>query len=195
MPDVAPLVEVVPEPAVPAPAPAQALLTPAATAAEPADTAAGPGVARAELDDPAVAASAPTDEPSGIGEPGTAGRSAAGVEDGSTADAPTEVLLTSAGAGAPGRPSERGTAKRPPSPRPRRASQLRTPPSGSVSSRADGSPPGPEYTIKVNAGSKLFHPPHSPYYRRTRADFWFRSAEEARAAGFTEWTPKKPTTG
>ena len=37
----------------------------------------------------------------------------------------------------------------------------------------------------------LFHRPDSPYYARTRAEVWFRTATDARAAGFTEWTPKK----
>lgn len=55
----------------------------------------------------------------------------------------------------------------------------------------DGSPPSPEYTIKGNAGSKLFHRPSSPYYARTKPDMWFRTAEDATAAGFTEWRPKK----
>lgn len=64
-------------------------------------------------------------------------------------------------------------------------------PEGSVLSLPDGSPPGPDYTIKGNAGSKLFHLPTSPYYERTKAEFWFRSADEAQAAGFTEWTPRK----
>lgn len=73
-----------------------------------------------------------------------------------------------------------------PSPRPRR--QV---PAGGAVALPDGSPPGAEYTIKGNAGSMLFHPPTSPYFARTKAEFWFRTAEDARAAGFTEWTPKK----
>jgi outer membrane biosynthesis protein TonB len=63
--------------------------------------------------------------------------------------------------------------------------------SSGAESLADGSAPGPEYTIKGNAGSMLFHPPSSPYFKRTKAEVWFRTAEEATAAGFTEWTPKK----
>jgi hypothetical protein len=63
--------------------------------------------------------------------------------------------------------------------------------SSGVPAGPDGSAPGPEYTIKGNADSMLFHPPASPYYKRTRAEVWFRDADEARAAGFTEWTPKK----
>lgn len=66
-------------------------------------------------------------------------------------------------------------------------------PSGAALTPAppDGSPPGPEYTIKGKAGSMLFHPPSSPYYKRTKAEIWFRTPEDARAAGFTEWTPRK----
>ena len=64
-------------------------------------------------------------------------------------------------------------------------------PPGAAAALPDGSAPGPEYTIKGNAGSKLFHPPASPYYARTRAEYWFRSADDARAAGFTEWTPRR----
>jgi hypothetical protein len=55
----------------------------------------------------------------------------------------------------------------------------------------DGSPPGPEYTIKAKSGSSLFHGPDSPYFSRTRAEFWFRTAADARAAGLTEWTPRR----
>jgi hypothetical protein len=54
----------------------------------------------------------------------------------------------------------------------------------------DGSAPGPEYTIKGNADSMLFHTPDSPYYARTKAEVWFRDADEARAAGFTELAPR-----
>lgn len=65
---------------------------------------------------------------------------------------------------------------------------------GSARSLPDGSAPGPEYTIKGNAGSKLFHPPTSPYFARTKAEVWFRTAEDATAAGFTAWTPRKRAT-
>ena len=75
------------------------------------------------------------------------------------------------------------------------AAQVRRPPRprppGAVAPLPDGSAPGPEYTIKGNAASMLFHSPGSPYYARTKAAFWFRSADEARAAGFTEWTPRR----
>jgi hypothetical protein len=62
---------------------------------------------------------------------------------------------------------------------------------GSARPLPDGSAPGPEYTIKGKLSSKLFHPPASPYYKRTKAEVWFRSGADAAAAGFTEWRPKK----
>jgi hypothetical protein len=66
---------------------------------------------------------------------------------------------------------------------------------GAAAPLPDGSPPGPAYTIKGNAGSMLFHLPSSPYYERTKPDMWFRTAEDATAAGFTQWRPKKRATG
>jgi hypothetical protein len=41
----------------------------------------------------------------------------------------------------------------------------------------------------------LFHPPTSPYFARTKADVWFRSPDDARAAGFTAWTPRRRAAG
>jgi len=64
---------------------------------------------------------------------------------------------------------------------------------GSARSLPDGSAPGPEYQIKGNTSSMLFHLPTSPYYKRTKPEVWFRTAEDARAAGFTEWTPRRRT--
>jgi len=64
------------------------------------------------------------------------------------------------------------------------------PPAAGTPAQPDGSAPGPDYTIKGNASSMLFHPPTSPYYSRTKAEVWFRTPQEARAAGFTEWTPR-----
>ena len=66
---------------------------------------------------------------------------------------------------------------------------------GSARSLPDGSAPGPEYLIKGNTSSMLFHPPTSPYYKRTKPEVWFRTAEDARAAGFTEWTPRRRASG
>ncbi|MHA6626783.1 sunset domain-containing protein [Pseudonocardia sichuanensis] len=99
-------------------------------------------------------------------------------------------------------PVAAATATRRPSPRPRTAAPAAAAPDAAapaqdgrpraaVAARPDGSAPGPEYTIKGNAGSMLFHTPESPYYGRTRAEYWFRTADDARAAGFTEWTPRR----
>ena len=65
---------------------------------------------------------------------------------------------------------------------------------GSAAPLPDGSSPGPEYTIKGNASSMLFHTPASPYFQRTKPEAWFRSAAEAEKAGFTEWKPKPRAT-
>jgi len=46
----------------------------------------------------------------------------------------------------------------------------------------DSEPEG--YPIKGNASSKLYHVPGSPFYKRTVAEVWFRTAEAAEAAGF-----------
>jgi hypothetical protein len=44
---------------------------------------------------------------------------------------------------------------------------------------------GPEgWTVKGNSSSMLFHTPDSPWYRRTKAEVWFRDEESAAAAGF-----------
>jgi large subunit ribosomal protein L4 len=40
------------------------------------------------------------------------------------------------------------------------------------------------FPIKGNASSKLYHVPASPFYNRTVAEVWFRTAEAAEAAGF-----------
>jgi hypothetical protein len=78
--------------------------------------------------------------------------------------------------------------------RARRATVVEVPAAAALA-LPDGSPPGPEYTIKAKPGSELFHGPDSPYFARTRAEFWFRTADDARAAGFTEWTPRRRATG
>lgn len=62
---------------------------------------------------------------------------------------------------------------------------------GSVLPLADGSAPSEEYVVKGNAGSMRSHAAGSPYFGRTRAQVWFRTQEEAAAAGFAPWTPKR----
>jgi small subunit ribosomal protein S2 len=47
----------------------------------------------------------------------------------------------------------------------------------------DGSAPD-GFTVKGNKNSMKFHAPSSPWYGRTHAEVWFRSAEAAEAAGF-----------
>jgi small subunit ribosomal protein S2 len=56
---------------------------------------------------------------------------------------------------------------------------------------ADGSTPE-GFEIKGNKNSMKFHAPSSPWYARTNAEVWFRSAEAAEAAGFAnaESTPE-----
>ena len=40
------------------------------------------------------------------------------------------------------------------------------------------------FEIKGNKTSKKFHAPSSPWYDRTNAEVWFRTAEDAETAGF-----------
>jgi large subunit ribosomal protein L4 len=56
---------------------------------------------------------------------------------------------------------------------------------GSVQAFADGFEP-PEYPIKGNADSMLYHTPESPFYDRTVAEVWFDTEESAEAAGFSK---------
>jgi large subunit ribosomal protein L4 len=54
---------------------------------------------------------------------------------------------------------------------------------GGVKADADGN--GPEtHPIKGNADSMLYHVPGSSHYKRTRAEVWFDTEENAEAAGF-----------
>jgi uncharacterized membrane protein ArfC len=55
---------------------------------------------------------------------------------------------------------------------------------------ADGSAPE-GFTIKGKSGSMLFHSEESPYYRRAKAEAWFRTEEAAVAAGFRPWNWRK----
>jgi large subunit ribosomal protein L4 len=41
------------------------------------------------------------------------------------------------------------------------------------------------YDIKGNAASGLYHEPDGQWYDATEPEFWFKSAEDAEAAGFT----------
>ncbi|EWT03061.1 50S ribosomal protein L17 [Intrasporangium oryzae NRRL B-24470] len=56
-------------------------------------------------------------------------------------------------------------------------------PAGAVAANEDGSAPE-GYTVKGNADSGLYHEPDGQWYDQTIAEFWFKSAEDAEAAGF-----------
>ena len=56
-------------------------------------------------------------------------------------------------------------------------------PAGAVAANADGTAPE-GYTVKGNADSGLYHVPGSQWYDATEAEFWFKSAADAEAAGF-----------
>jgi hypothetical protein len=62
---------------------------------------------------------------------------------------------------------------------------------GSVRARSDGSSPDPAYLVKGKTATKAFYTPAGAYYTRTRADVWFRTADDARAAGLTERAPRR----
>ena len=56
-------------------------------------------------------------------------------------------------------------------------------PAGAAAPLADGSAPE-GYTVKGNADSGLYHEPDGRWYDATVAEFWFKSAADAEAAGF-----------
>lgn len=62
--------------------------------------------------------------------------------------------------------------------------------SGSAAPNLDGSPPSSEYRIKASPSVMLYHTPDSPDFGRTRAEVWFRSAEDAERAGFVAWNQR-----
>ncbi|GAB2969256.1 50S ribosomal protein L4, sunset domain variant [Nocardioides montaniterrae] len=64
-------------------------------------------------------------------------------------------------------------------------------PAGAVAPLADGSAPE-GYDVKGNADSGKFHCPGGRWYDATVAEFWFKTAEDAIAAGFVEAGKKAP---
>jgi large subunit ribosomal protein L17 len=56
-------------------------------------------------------------------------------------------------------------------------------PAGAAPPNEDGSAPE-GYAVKGNANSGLYHEPDGQWYEQTEAEFWFKSAEDAEAAGF-----------
>ena len=60
----------------------------------------------------------------------------------------------------------------------------------SAPANEDGSAPE-GFEIKGNKDSMKFHAPTSPWYDRTNAEVWFRTADAAEAAGFVNAEQKK----
>ena len=61
---------------------------------------------------------------------------------------------------------------------------------GSARAGDDGSSPDAGYAVKGKTATRVFYAPGSPYYSRTRAEVWFRTDDDARAAGFTARAPR-----
>jgi endonuclease/exonuclease/phosphatase family metal-dependent hydrolase len=58
---------------------------------------------------------------------------------------------------------------------------------GSALPLANGDSPSPEFGIKGNEQSKIYHTPESPYFDLTKAEVWFRTTADAERAGFRSW--------
>ena len=177
-----------PEPVAPRPAEEPAAVEPATVepaAVEP-PVVEPPAVEPVAVEPPAAATSAPEPAAPHPIAPPTAG-STLGGQALFTPVAPTDAEPAPV-------PTVAELATRRPSPKPRHRAgpaPVRDHGPGSAEPLPDGSAPGPEYTIKGNADSMLFHRPDSPYFTRTRAEVWFRTATDARAAGFTEAVARK----
>jgi large subunit ribosomal protein L4 len=59
--------------------------------------------------------------------------------------------------------------------------------------KSGGAPKG--YEVKGNADSGLYHEPDGQWYDATEAEFYFKSAEDAEAAGFTRAGGEKKEEG
>jgi large subunit ribosomal protein L17 len=59
-------------------------------------------------------------------------------------------------------------------------------PEGAVVANEDGSSPDEAYTVKGNADSGKYHEADGQWFDQTVAEFWFKSAADAEAAGFTK---------
>ena len=59
-------------------------------------------------------------------------------------------------------------------------------PKGAIAANEDGSSPDDAYVVKGNADSGKYHEADGQWYDQTVAEFWFKSAEDAEAAGFTK---------
>ena len=61
---------------------------------------------------------------------------------------------------------------------------------GAVQAKSNGQSPDSGYRVKGNTRSKRYHTMQSPYYERTKASVWFRSAADAERAGFSAWNSR-----
>lgn len=61
---------------------------------------------------------------------------------------------------------------------------------GAVKAKPNGQSPRSGYRVKGNTRSKRYHTMQSPYYERTKASVWFRSAADAERAGFSAWNAR-----
>src|SRR5690349_1041066 len=59
-------------------------------------------------------------------------------------------------------------------------------PEGAVVANEDGSSPDEAYTVEGNADSGKYHEADGQWFDQTVAEFWFKSAADAEAAGFTK---------
>ncbi|WP_114202801.1 50S ribosomal protein L17 [Janibacter anophelis] len=57
-------------------------------------------------------------------------------------------------------------------------------PEGAVAPLEDGAAPSEDYTVKGNLDSMKYHVPGSQWFDQTVAEVWFKTADEAKAAGF-----------
>ena len=55
---------------------------------------------------------------------------------------------------------------------------------GSIDANEDGSSPDAEYAIKGNAESRKYHLPDGQWYDQTHAEVYFKTEDDAKAAGF-----------
>ena len=85
------------------------------------------------------------------------------------------------------RRGRRRVGRRRPSPRPAAGCAVRP---RLARAGDDGSSPDAGYVVKGKTATRVFYAPGSPYYSRTRADVWFRTDDDARAAGFTARAPR-----
>ncbi|MBM6405702.1 50S ribosomal protein L17 [Phycicoccus sp. CSK15P-2] len=59
-------------------------------------------------------------------------------------------------------------------------------PEGAVKALDDGSSPDADHVVKGNMDSMKYHEPDGQWFEQTVAEVWFKTAEDAEAAGFTK---------